>query len=247
MFGFNREKKKRGCLFRLIKAAVLLGVGLFFLDIFLDVMLDDTEYISEQEQTSEEDVEDVELDELLDLFFDWYGYLPDDKEDLYHFMEEEIYADYDYDNYEDYEDDEEYESNDSSPHTGGSSSENRRRFLEKANAFKGTPYVYGGTSHSGVDCSGLVYCAAKEAGLGTLPHSSKSLYNISKKIDRSDAIEGDLIFFAAGSSISHVAIYIGDNQILHAISDGPKTGVRVSKLSEKYWKNHYYASGRIFD
>ena len=246
MFGSKKEKKKRGCLFRLVKLVVLVCVGYFFLDIFLDVMLDDTEYISEEERTSEADVEDVELEEMLDIFFDWYGYLPDDEEELYHFMEEEVYADYDYD---DYEYDEEYESDDSSPSGGGggSSSENRMRFLEKANGFKGTPYVYGGTSHSGVDCSGLVYCAAKEAGIGTLPHSSKSLYNMSRKISLSDAIEGDLIFFAAGSSISHVAIYIGNNQILHAISDGPKAGVRVSKLSEKYWKNHYYASGRIFD
>ena len=57
MFGSKKEKKKRGCLFRLIKTAVLLAVGIFFLDIFLDVMLDDTEYISEEERTSEQDVE----------------------------------------------------------------------------------------------------------------------------------------------------------------------------------------------
>lgn len=55
----------------------------------------------------------------------------------------------------------------------------------------------------------------------------------------------DLVFFSVGSSITHVAIYLGNDQIIHAASDGPKTGVIISKLSENYWKTHYSASGKF--
>lgn len=119
------------------------------------------------------------------------------------------------------------------------------KFVECAKSYLGTPYVWGGTSRSGVDCSGLVYLAAQEAGLGTLPRTAKTLYGITSKISKSDLSAGDLVFFSSGSSISHVAIYVGDNQILHAVSEGSNTGVITSKLSQDYWKNHYYSSGRI--
>ena len=313
----KKKKKKKGCISRLISLVVVVVIVFVVADILLD---DDTEYISDQERGMAEDMEDLSLDELIDLFYEWYGYLPDDEEELYNFQHNEMYADYDaddYDNYDssdaddddddywdnywdnyyesyndyynssdDYEDYDDYRlqklaeqeerqqqlwnehiasnekkgegssgssssasggsgSSQSKPLSNASSSEKRKQFLAKANAYKGTPYDLGGLSHRGIDCSGLVYCAAREAGLGTLPRTARDMYSIAKRISMSDAIEGDLIFFASGGSVSHVAIYIGNNQVLHAVSDGPKTGVIVSKLSEKYWKNHFYAVGRI--
>lgn len=121
----------------------------------------------------------------------------------------------------------------------------RQKFIESAKSYLGTPYVYGGSSRSGIDCSGFIMCAYRDAGLGTLPHSSKSLYSRCVKINTSEREAGDLVFFADSNGISHVAIFIGSNQIIHAISDGPKTGVVISSLSENYWTNHYYASGRL--
>ena len=126
-----------------------------------------------------------------------------------------------------------------------SSSEKRNKFIACAESYKGTPYVYGGTSRSGIDCSGLIFNAAKEAGLGTLPRTAKAMCSIASRINDSQRVPGDLIFFQADNTISHVAIFLGNNQILHSVSDGSKTGVIVSKLSENYWKNHYYSSGRI--
>ena len=137
---------------------------------------------------------------------------------------------------------EEYEKTTQDKRSG---SEKRNKFIACAESYKGTPYVYGGTSRSGIDCSGLIFNAAKEAGLGTLPRTAKAMCSIASRISDSQREPGDLIFFQADNTISHVAIFLGDNQILHSVSDGSKTGVIVSKLSEKYWKNHYYSSGRI--
>lgn len=128
-----------------------------------------------------------------------------------------------------------------------SSSEKRNLFINCAKAYMGSPYVLGGESKSGIDCSGLIYMAAQQSGLGKLPRTAKTQYSIAKKITDSQREPGDLVFFQANNTISHVAIYLGDNQVLHSISDGPKTGVVTSKLSEKYWKQHYYGAGRIFD
>ncbi len=126
-----------------------------------------------------------------------------------------------------------------------SSSERRNVFVDCAKTYLGIPYVYGGRSRSGIDCSGLVLLAAKDAGLGNLPATAKTQFSVAGRVSEYDRQPGDLVFFSSGGTISHVAIYIGDNTILHAVSDGSKTGVITSKLSEKYWKNHYYSSGRI--
>lgn len=128
-----------------------------------------------------------------------------------------------------------------------SSSEKRTLFINCAKAYLGSPYYLGGESKSGIDCSGLIYMAAQQAGLGKLPRTAKTQYSIAQKISDSQREPGDLIFFQADNKISHVAIYLGDNQVLHSISDGPKTGVVYSKLSERYWKQHYYGAGRIFE
>lgn len=215
------------------------------------------------------DWDDYDCDDEGWAGYDWDDLIDDVFDDIFDWDDDDEYA-YDDDDDDDYyayddDDDDDWGGHDSGrrpnkpdgkekkddkkpqPNINVPGSEKRKKFLAQANGFMGTPYVYGGASHSGVDCSGLVYCAAKEAGIGTLPRSSRSLYNMAKRIDRNAAKAGDLIFFATGSSISHVAIYVGNNQILHAVSDGPRTGVMVSKLTENYWKNHYYASGRIFD
>ncbi|MCR4734430.1 MAG: C40 family peptidase [Treponema sp.] len=121
----------------------------------------------------------------------------------------------------------------------------RQRFIEAGKTYLGVPYVWGGMSRAGIDCSGFIAAAYRDAGLGTLPHSAKMIYSQSTKISDSQREPGDLVFFTDAGVISHVSLYIGNNQVIHAISDGPRTGVTISKLSENYWKTHYFAMGRI--
>lgn len=124
-------------------------------------------------------------------------------------------------------------------------SDMRSRFISSAKSYLGTPYVWGGTSRSGVDCSGFVYLSAKEAGLGELPRRAADMYYACAPIDKDELQPGDLVFFSEGGPVTHVGIYLGNNQFIHAASEGRETGVIISKLSEKYWANHYYGQKRF--
>lgn len=98
--------------------------------------------------------------------------------------------------------------------------------VEYACQFVGNPYVWGGTSLTkGADCSGFVLSVFKNYGY-TLPHHSGSQAQCGTKISESELLPGDLIFYSNGSTINHVAIYIGGGQVVHASS--PKTGIRIS-------------------
>ena len=95
--------------------------------------------------------------------------------------------------------------------------------------FLGNPYVWGGTSLTkGADCSGYVMSVFKKYGV-KLPHSSRAQANCGTTIKVSEAKPGDLIFYAKGKTINHVAIYIGNGQVIHA--SNPRTGIRISGVS----------------
>ena len=98
-----------------------------------------------------------------------------------------------------------------------------------AKEFLGNPYVWGGTSLTkGADCSGYVLSVFKKYGV-SLPHSSVAQANCGTTIKVSEAKPGDLIFYGNGKSINHVAICIGNGQVIHASS--PKTGIKISNIS----------------
>ena len=102
----------------------------------------------------------------------------------------------------------------------------------------GTPYVWGGASLSGMDCSGLTMWAWAHAGV-SLPHSSAAQYSVLPHVSSSEIQPGDLLFFY--SPISHVAIYVGGNQMIHARHPG--TVVQVSTI-ESYWWDVYVGAAR---
>ncbi len=98
-----------------------------------------------------------------------------------------------------------------------------------AKQFLGNPYVWGGTSLTkGADCSGFVKSVFANFGV-SLPRTSREQANTGSKISASDLQPGDLVFYAKGGRVNHVAIYIGGGQVIHASS--PKTGIKISSYN----------------
>lgn len=111
-------------------------------------------------------------------------------------------------------------------------SDARVSLVAYATQFVGNPYVWGGTSLTrGADCSGFVLSVYANYGV-YLPHSSRAQAGCGTRISASEAQPGDLFFYGSGKGINHVAIYIGNGQIVHASS--PSTGIKIS--------NAYYRS-----
>jgi cell wall-associated NlpC family hydrolase len=103
----------------------------------------------------------------------------------------------------------------------------------------GVPYVWGGGSPGGFDCSGLVMWAYAQVGV-SLPHSSYAQYGYGVPVSRDQLQPGDLVFF---DGLGHVGIYIGGGQFVHA----PHTGdvVKISSLDESWYSATYVGARRI--
>lgn len=112
--------------------------------------------------------------------------------------------------------------------------------VENALSLTGVPYVYGGTSRSGFDCSGFTQYVYKGSGT-SLPRTSATQYNVGSSVKRAELQQGDLVFFATyNSGPSHVGIYIGGESFIHASN----SGVRTSSLNESYYAGRYLGARR---
>jgi len=121
----------------------------------------------------------------------------------------------------------------------------RTRIVLDAENYLGVPYVYGGLSNSGIDCSGLVYRVFKDVlGLG-VPRTTKTLYDFSERVNRERLEPGDLVFFNTTGPLAHVGIYAGDDVFIHAASEGLHTGVIKSSLDDAYWTEAFAGGGRL--
>ena len=117
--------------------------------------------------------------------------------------------------------------------------------VDYAKSFLGIPYVYGGTSPKGFDCSGLVYYCYKHFGYSINRTASAQALN-GTSVSSSELKAGDIILFSSSSGgkyIGHCGLYIGNGQFIHA----PHTGdvVKISSLSDKYYSTHYWGARRI--
>lgn len=115
-----------------------------------------------------------------------------------------------------------------------------------AKKFLGLNYVYGGTNlKSGVDCSGFMYCVYKNFGI-TLNRVSRDQINNGTRVDKANLQAGDLVFFNTGgnSPISHVGMYIGGGQFIHATNNS-KNCVQISSLNSSYNSRTYVGACRV--
>ena len=122
----------------------------------------------------------------------------------------------------------------------------RSQVVDYASTFLGVPYVYGGGSPKGFDCSGFTSYVYKHFNV-SLPHSSASQYTRVSKVSRDNLQPGDLVFFASsagGSRINHVGIYVGNGNFIHA----PRPGkvVCYDSLYSSYYSSHYVGAGTVY-
>ena len=118
------------------------------------------------------------------------------------------------------------------------------QIVDVAKTCLGVPYVWGGESMSGFDCSGLVYYVLKT--LGYSPYrTSESQYKMGTYVSKSELQAGDLVFFQGTykSGISHVGIYVGNGKFIHAPSSGDV--VKYDTLASGYYAEHYYGARRM--
>jgi len=108
--------------------------------------------------------------------------------------------------------------------------------------FLGVPYVFGGTSSAGFDCSGYVQHVFALLGYH-IPRTADGQYYAGKRIAGAAISPGDLVFFQTyASGPSHVGIYLGNDRFVHASSS---RGVTVSSLHERYWSARYLGAKRL--
>ena len=114
--------------------------------------------------------------------------------------------------------------------------------VTKALGMVGKPYRYGAKGPDSFDCSGLVWYSFKHAGI-TVPRTSAQQYAATQRVSLADARPGDLLFFGSRRDVSHVAIYLGNNQFVHAPSSGKR--VSVADMSASWYQKNFVAAGRL--
>jgi len=111
-----------------------------------------------------------------------------------------------------------------------------------AMGFLGAPYRLGGSSVTGIDCSGFVRNIYKFFNID-LPRTAFEQSHVGMRVARDNLSEGDLIFFSTRRTVGHVGIYIGNNQFVHAASR--KKGVRVDNLDTPYYDRRFFRAVRL--
>ena len=116
------------------------------------------------------------------------------------------------------------------------------RIVQTSMQYIGVPYVFGGTTPYGFDCSGYVRYVFAQAGV-TLPRMADEQYYYGTPIATSELRAGDLVFFSTYTyGPSHVGIYLGDNSFINASSS---RGVVIDSLGNSYWSSTYIGARRV--
>lgn len=136
-------------------------------------------------------------------------------------------------------------SSSSSSSSGSSSSSNTAgdKIVAKAKQYLGVPYKWGGTDPSGFDCSGFVYYVLRSLGIN-VSRTQTAMYAQGTPVSKSNLQPGDVVFFqnTYKAGLSHVGIYVGNGQFIHAPSSGKV--VSYANLNTDYYIAHYYGAVR---
>lgn len=116
------------------------------------------------------------------------------------------------------------------------------RLMESFQQWRGTPYMLGGTTRSGVDCSAFVQIVMQQQFRVRLPRTTEEQLRVGRRARRSSLKPGDLVFFRTGRNTLHVGIMIDGNRFMHASTSA---GVTISSLNERYWSQRYLRARRV--
>jgi cell wall-associated NlpC family hydrolase len=131
-----------------------------------------------------------------------------------------------------------------SPADVTSSDVDRNEVVREASKYLGAPYRNGGTTASGVDCSGLVVAVFEKFGIA-VPRTSHEQAKFGAPVDRSQLEPGDLVFFRTSGStrITHVGIYSGEGEFIHASTRSRR--VKYDRLDNRYFRKRYATARRV--
>ncbi len=117
-----------------------------------------------------------------------------------------------------------------------------RSIVSQSMQYLGVPYVFGGTSPSGFDCSGYVMYIFAHMGI-SLPRTADVQFEVGTPVSTHELMPGDLVFFSTYlPGASHVGIYVGDGNFIHASSS---RGVTISSLGQSYYSSCYLGARRV--
>ena len=114
--------------------------------------------------------------------------------------------------------------------------------IEFAKQYLGLPYVYGGSTAKGFDCSGFTQFVFRNFGV-TLPRTTYEQVRVGTYVSRDQLQMGDLVFFAPGGNINHVGIYISDGNFIHSTHTGDV--LKISTINSGYYNTNFYCGRRV--